>query len=84
MLRTPTHPESVRDFCHTAQVYHSWPQLLACAPALAKSSRLETTTSSDSDDAWFNEYKPILVHWAQLMEFVEEWKAEVILGIEGK
>ena len=40
----------------------------------------KTTRSSDFYMSWFAEYEPILVHWDQLMEFEEEWEAEVILG----
>jgi hypothetical protein len=40
----------------------------------------ETTTSSDFYQSWLGEYEPILARWDQLMEFEDEWEAEVILG----
>jgi len=39
-----------------------------------------TTRASDSYKVWLSEYEPILVRWDQLMEFEDEWEAEVILG----
>lgn len=40
----------------------------------------ETTTTSDAYQAWLAAYKPILASWDQLMEFEDEWMAEVIFG----
>jgi quinol monooxygenase YgiN len=40
----------------------------------------ETTTSSDFYQSWLREYEPILARWDQLMEFEDEWEAEVMLG----
>ena len=40
----------------------------------------EATTSSERYRSWLREYEPILARWDQLMEFEEEWEAEVILN----
>ena len=40
----------------------------------------ETTTASDFYQSWLGEYEPILARWDELMEFEDEWEAEVILG----
>lgn len=40
----------------------------------------ETTTSSAFYQSWLGEYEPILAQWDQMMEFEDEWEAEVILG----
>ena len=40
----------------------------------------EATTSSDFYQSWLNEYEPILARWEALMEFEDEWEAEVLLG----
>lgn len=40
----------------------------------------ETTTSSKAYQSWLATYKPILMRWDQVMEFEEEWQAEVIIG----
>ncbi|MFN8469684.1 MAG: antibiotic biosynthesis monooxygenase [Caldilineaceae bacterium] len=40
----------------------------------------EAATSSDFYQSWLGEYEPILARWDQLMEFEDEWEAEVILG----
>jgi hypothetical protein len=40
----------------------------------------EATTSSETYRSWLGEYEPILARWDLLMEFEDEWEAEVILG----
>ena len=40
----------------------------------------EATTSSDFYRLWLNEYQPILERWDQLMEFEDEWEAELVFG----
>jgi quinol monooxygenase YgiN len=39
----------------------------------------ERTTSSAFYEAWINAYRPILTRWDQLMDFEDEWEAEVLL-----
>jgi quinol monooxygenase YgiN len=40
----------------------------------------ETTTSSDYYTSWLREYQPMLERWDRLMEFEDEWEAEVTFG----
>mgnify|MGYP000851801339 FL=1 len=40
----------------------------------------EAATSSAFYQSWLAEYEPILAQWDQLVEFEDEWEAEVILG----
>ena len=40
----------------------------------------EAATSSAFYQSWLGEYEPILAQWDQLVEFEDEWEAEVILG----
>jgi quinol monooxygenase YgiN len=37
----------------------------------------ETTTTSDYYNSWFSEYQLMLERWNDLMEFEDEWEAEV-------
>jgi len=39
----------------------------------------ETTTLSDYYTSWLGEYQPMLDQWDRLMEFEDEWEAEVEL-----
>ncbi len=40
----------------------------------------EATTSSDFYRLWLDDYQPILERWDQLMEFEDEWEAELVFG----
>ena len=40
----------------------------------------EATTSSEAYQSWLAAYQPILMRWNQVMEFEDEWEAEVIIG----
>ena len=39
----------------------------------------EATTNSDYYRAWYEEYKPTLERWDELMTFEEEWEAKDML-----